>query len=156
MKNELHVPDRLFLNIKMKNEKPILAVACFLLQMQKPSSKTSFGLNKFYLKIFQILTLLSFIFRFSKSNWKTKIEIMSFYDDLKSTDLLLNYWWIWAACWQYNKTHLSWNDQQTPNLVSSRQWFVISIFSDTISVAGWNIVECEELIKIHQGAFLIK
>ena len=113
-KNELHVPKQPFFNIKIKNEKPILAVERFLLQLQKASSKTSFGLNKFYLTItssLQILTLLSFIFRFSKWNWKTKIKIISFYGDLKSTDLLLNYWWIWAACWQYNKTHLSWNDQ---------------------------------------------
>ena len=49
MKNEFHVPKRSFFNIKMKNEKPILAVARFFLQMQKASSKTGFGLNKFYL-----------------------------------------------------------------------------------------------------------
>ena len=90
MKNELQVPKRPLFNIKIKNEKPILAVARFFrplfnikiknekpilvvarffLQMQKGSSKTSFGLNRFYLKItssLQILTLLSFIFRFSK------------------------------------------------------------------------------------------
>ena len=45
----------------------------FFLQMQKASSKTSFGLNKFYLRIsssLQILTLLSFIFWFSKWNWR--------------------------------------------------------------------------------------
>ena len=89
--------------VVMKNEKQILAVAHFFLQMQKTSSKTRFGLNKIYLRItssLQILTLLSFIFRFSKWNRKTKIEIISFYGDLKSTNLLLNYWWIWAACWQ--------------------------------------------------------
>ena len=139
MKDELNVPKRQFSNIEIKNEKPILAVTRFFLQMQKASSKTSFGLNKFYLRItssLQILILLSFIFWFSIWNWKTKIEIISFYGDLKSTDLLLNYWWIWAACWQYNKTHLSWNDQKTPNLVSSSQRFVISIFSDTVSAAG--------------------
>ena len=69
MKNELHVPKQPFFNIKIKNEKPILAVERFLLQLQKASSKTSFALNKFYLTItssLQILTLLSFIFQFSK------------------------------------------------------------------------------------------
>ena len=93
MKNELHVPKQPFFNIKIKNEKPILAVARFFLQLQKASSKTSFGLNKFYLTItssLQILTLLGFIFRFSKWNWKTKIEIISIYGDLKSTDLSMN------------------------------------------------------------------
>ena len=35
MKNEFHVPKRPFFNIKMKNEKPILAAARFFLQMQK-------------------------------------------------------------------------------------------------------------------------
>ena len=97
---------------KMKNK--FLLLARFFLQMQKASSKTRFGLNKFYFNItnsLQSLTLLSFIFRFSKWNWKTKIDIISFYGDLKSTDLLLNYWWIWAACWQYIKKHLSWDDQ---------------------------------------------
>ena len=106
-----------FFNSKTKNKKPISAVACFFLQMQKASSKASFGLNKFYLRItksLQTLTLLIFIFHFWKWNWKTKIEIIYFYGDLKLTDLLLNYWWIWAACWQYNKTHLSWNDQLKP------------------------------------------
>ena len=61
--------------------------------MRKASSKTSFGLNKFYLRItssLQILTLLSFIFRFSKLNWKTTIEIISFYGDLK----ILIFCWI--------------------------------------------------------------
>ena len=38
-------------NIKIKSEKQILAVERFFLQMQKGSSKTSFGLNKFYLRI---------------------------------------------------------------------------------------------------------
>ena len=71
MKNELHVPNRSFFNIKIKNEKLFLAVARFFLQIRKASNKTSFGLDKFYLRItssLQILTLLSFIFRFSKSN----------------------------------------------------------------------------------------
>ena len=107
MKNELHVPKRPFFGVKIKNEKPILVVAHFFLKMQKASSKTSFGLDKFYFRItssLQILALLNFIFRFSKWNWKTKIEIIYFYGDLKSTDLLLNYWWIWGTCWQYNKT----------------------------------------------------
>ena len=65
MKDELDVPKRQFSNIEIKNEKAILAVTRFFLQMQKASSKTSFGLNKFYLRItssLQILTLLSFIF----------------------------------------------------------------------------------------------
>ena len=73
---------------KMKNKSRLLA--CFFLQRQKASRKTCFRLNKFYLKItisFQSLTLLRFIFRFSKWIWKTKIEIISFYGDLKSTDL---------------------------------------------------------------------
>ena len=49
MKNELDVPKRP--NIKIKSEKQILAGERFFLQMQKGSSKTSFGLNKFYLRI---------------------------------------------------------------------------------------------------------
>ena len=49
IKNKLDVPKRP--NIKIKSEKQILAVERFFLQMQKGSSKTSFGLNKFYLRI---------------------------------------------------------------------------------------------------------
>ena len=63
MKNELHVPKRP--NVKIKKEKPIFAAARFFLQMQKPSSKTSFELNKFYLRItisLQILTLSSCVY----------------------------------------------------------------------------------------------
>ena len=58
-----------FFNIKMKNEKQILAAAHFFLQIQKACSKTRFGLNEIYLRItssLQILTKLSYIFRFSK------------------------------------------------------------------------------------------
>ena len=64
MKNELHVPKRPFFNIKTKNEKPILAVARFFLQIQKASSKTSFGLNKFYLRITNIAKLLKILWNF--------------------------------------------------------------------------------------------
>ena len=49
IKNELDVPKRP--NIEIKSEKEILAGERFFLQMQKGSSKTSFGLNKFYLRI---------------------------------------------------------------------------------------------------------
>ena len=85
----MHPNGPLFFN---ENKEPISAVARFFLPMQKASSKTSFRLSKCYLGItslIQILTLLSFIIRFSKWNWKSNIEIISFYGDLKSTDLLL-------------------------------------------------------------------
>ena len=29
---------------------------------------------------------------------------------------------------------------------------MISVFNDIVSAAGWNIVECEQMIEIHQGA----
>ena len=54
--------------LKWKTKNKFWLLAHFFLQMQKASSKTRFGFNKFYLKItslFQNLTLLSFIFRFS-------------------------------------------------------------------------------------------
>ena len=28
---------------------------------------------------------------------------------------------------------------------------MISVFNDTVSASGWNIVECEQIIEIHQG-----
>ena len=36
--------------------------------------------------------------------------------------------------------------------MSSSQRFVISVFNDTVSATGWNIVEYEKMIEIHQGA----
>ena len=29
---------------------------------------------------------------------------------------------------------------------------MISVFNDIVSAAGWNVVECEQMIEIHQGA----
>ena len=70
-----------FFNIKMKNEKQILAVAHFFLQMQKASSKTRFGLNKIYLRItssLQILTVLNFFFVFQNEIKKRKLKSFLF------------------------------------------------------------------------------
>ena len=64
MKNEFHVPKRPFFSIEIKNEKPILAVTRFFLQMQKAFSKTSFALNKFYLRITNIAKLLTILRNF--------------------------------------------------------------------------------------------
>ena len=75
-KESVYLNGQSFFNIKMKNEKQILAVAHFFLQIQKASSKTRFGLNKIYLRItssFQILTLLA-KFQFSFFKMKLKNE----------------------------------------------------------------------------------
>ena len=74
MKDELNVPKRQFSNIEIKNEKPRLAVTRFFLQMQKASSKTSFGLNKFYLRITSSLQINTAKFYFSIFKIKLKNE----------------------------------------------------------------------------------
>ena len=136
----------------MKNKFRLLAR--FFLQMQKASSKTRFGLNKFSPKItssFQSLTLLSFIFRFSKWIWKTKIEIISFYGDLKSTDLFTTL--------LMNMSSLLTIHQETPFL----RWSInaeFSVFQPAvceISFQWHHINECMEYCWMwadhrHQGA----
>ena len=49
--------------------------------------------------------------------------------------------------------------QDTPFLkrsIKASQRFGVSIFNDTVSAAGWNIVEREQLIEIRQGTLLTK
>ena len=54
---KIRVPKRPIV-FQYQNEKQILAVAHFFLQMQKASSKTRFVLNKIYLRITSSLQIL--------------------------------------------------------------------------------------------------